>query len=60
MPGITDPCERSLQRDILDYLSAQQREDLTKKAQKYLRNLAFREIHLVSTLIINDYLWQDI
>lgn len=47
LPGINDPCERNPQQDILDSMTAQQREDLTRTSQRYLRKLAFREIHQV-------------
>nr|XP_039254953.1 uncharacterized protein LOC120331858 isoform X2 [Styela clava] len=48
MPGVADPCEKaSLQRDVLDCLTVQHREEITTVSQKYLRQIAFREIHFI-------------
>uniref|UniRef100_A0A8C0L1A3 Zinc finger RNA binding protein 2 n=1 Tax=Canis lupus dingo TaxID=286419 RepID=A0A8C0L1A3_CANLU len=45
-PGLQDPCERD-QRDTLESMTPQQREDLTATAQHALRLLAFRQIHTI-------------
>lgn len=44
--GIQDPCERE-ETNVLNNLSLQVREDITKQAQLDLRNIHFRNIHLV-------------
>ncbi|XP_055715424.1 zinc finger RNA-binding protein isoform X2 [Phlebotomus papatasi] len=45
-PGILDPCEKE-PHDAFSGLSKQQREDLTSSAQRFLRYIAFRQIHKV-------------
>lgn len=50
-PGLLDPCEKE-PRDALHGLSKQQREDLTVSSQKFLRFIAFRQIHKVLFLVI--------
>jgi len=44
--GIQDPCERE-EINVFNSLSLQTREDITKQAQIDLRNIHFRNIHLV-------------
>jgi len=44
--GIQDPCERE-ETNVFDCLTRQMREDITKQAQVDLRNIHFRNIHLV-------------
>lgn len=44
--GLRDPCEHEVV-DVTSYLTMQQREDLTRSAQKYLRMMHFRQIHKV-------------
>ncbi|XP_012501593.1 PREDICTED: zinc finger RNA-binding protein 2 [Propithecus coquereli] len=43
-PGLQDPCEKG-QKDALEPMSLQEREDVTASAQHALRMLAFRQIH---------------
>lgn len=45
-PGLLDPCEKE-PLDALSNLSSQEREALTSHAQRALRLLAFRQIHIV-------------
>lgn len=45
-PGLMDPCEKE-PVDALNGLSKQQREDITQRAQQFLRYIAFRQIHKV-------------
>ncbi|XP_075401180.1 zinc finger RNA-binding protein 2 isoform X2 [Tenrec ecaudatus] len=45
-PGLQDPCERD-PMDVLDSMTAQEREDVTASAQHALRMLAFRQIHKI-------------
>merc|ERR1719233_853636 len=44
--GVQDPCERE-EINVFNNLSLQIREDVTKQAQLDLRNIHFRNIHLV-------------
>merc|ERR1719431_29432 len=44
--GVQDPCERE-EINVFNHLSLQIREDITKQAQLDLRNIHFRNIHLV-------------
>merc|ERR1719233_173394 len=44
--GLLDPCERE-EINVFNHLSLQIREDITKQAQLDLRNIHFRNIHLV-------------
>uniref|UniRef100_F7AFE0 RNA helicase n=1 Tax=Ciona intestinalis TaxID=7719 RepID=F7AFE0_CIOIN len=44
--GLRDPCERD-DVDVVDQLTEQQREELTRSAQTYLRCLVFRKPHKV-------------
>ena len=44
--GLRDPCEHD-ELDVTAYLTLQQREDLTRSAQQYLRMMHFRQIHVV-------------
>ena len=46
-PGLADLCEKD-NPDALEYLTDQQREDITNSAQTALRFIAFRQIHKVS------------
>uniref|UniRef100_A0A8C5Y4Z9 Zinc finger RNA binding protein 2 n=1 Tax=Microcebus murinus TaxID=30608 RepID=A0A8C5Y4Z9_MICMU len=43
-PGLQDPCEKG-QKDALEPMTLQEREDVTASAQHALRLLAFRQIH---------------
>ncbi|XP_045403991.1 zinc finger RNA-binding protein 2 [Lemur catta] len=43
-PGLRDPCEKD-QKDALEPMTPQEREDVTASAQLALRLLAFRQIH---------------
>ncbi|XP_023368410.1 zinc finger RNA-binding protein 2 [Otolemur garnettii] len=43
-PGLQDPCEKG-QKDALEPMTLQEREDVTASAQYALRLLAFRQIH---------------
>uniref|UniRef100_A0A8C9AHB3 Zinc finger RNA binding protein 2 n=1 Tax=Prolemur simus TaxID=1328070 RepID=A0A8C9AHB3_PROSS len=43
-PGLQDPCEKD-QKDALEPMTPQEREDVTASAQHALRLLAFRQIH---------------
>jgi hypothetical protein len=47
--GLLDPCEHE-KFDVTSGLSVQQRENLTKTAQHYLRMMHFRQIHKVNKL----------
>ena len=44
--GLGDPCEHE-DVDSTSYLTSQQREDITRSAQLYLRMMHFRQIHVV-------------
>merc|ERR1712025_648787 len=44
--GIQEPCERE-ETNVFDCMTRQMREDITKQAQLDLRNIHFRNIHLV-------------
>ena len=44
--GLPDPCEHD-KLDVTSGLTIQQRENLTKTAQHYLRMMHFRQIHKV-------------
>lgn len=44
--GLLDPCEKE-PTDALNYLSRQEREDITASAQHALRLIAFRQIHKI-------------
>lgn len=55
-PGVLDPCEKD-PHDALVSLSKQQREDLTVSAQKFLRFIAFRQIHKVCVCWCCFFFW---
>uniref|UniRef100_A0A8C4QA75 Interleukin enhancer binding factor 3a n=1 Tax=Eptatretus burgeri TaxID=7764 RepID=A0A8C4QA75_EPTBU len=44
--GILDPCEKE-PKDVLDGITAQQKEDITQSAQHAMRLLAFGQLHRV-------------
>jgi len=44
--GLRDPCEHE-DVDVTAYMTLQQREDITRSAQQFLRMMHFRQIHIV-------------
>jgi hypothetical protein len=51
--GLRDPCEHE-DVDVTSYLTLQQREDLTRSAQHFLRMMHFRQIHIVLGMPMED------
>merc|ERR1712141_221937 len=43
-PGVKDPCE-TIDADVMSDLGAQQRENLTKSAQRFLRLIQFNQVY---------------
>ena len=53
--GIKDPCEVG-DADVTINFTAQQREDITHSAQRYLRLMHFRQIYKVLGMNEDDFL----
>ena len=51
--GLKDPCEKE-ESDVTGLLSVQEKEDLTRSAQEYLRRMHFRQLYKVLGLPEED------